>query len=68
MLKRLCLANIECNLLHYDLNDSSLTTRVIDAFVEVFVDASIEVCEKRDPKGLYKKARSGGLTGFLKII
>ena len=35
------------------------------AFVEVFVDASIEVCEKRDPKGLYKKARSGGLTGFL---
>ncbi len=35
------------------------------AFVEVFVDASIEVCEKRDPKGLYKKARSGALPGFL---
>lgn len=27
-------------------------------FVEVFVDAPLEVCEKRDPKGLYKKARA----------
>ena len=29
------------------------------AFVEVFVDAPLEVCEQRDPKGLYAKARSG---------
>ena len=29
------------------------------AFVEVFVDAPLPVCEKRDPKGLYAKARSG---------
>lgn len=28
-------------------------------FVEVFVDTPLEVCEQRDPKGLYKKARSG---------
>ena len=28
-------------------------------FVEVYVDAPLEVCESRDPKGLYKKARSG---------
>jgi adenylylsulfate kinase len=33
-------------------------------FVEIFVDAPIEVCEKRDPKGLYQKARAGQLKGF----
>ncbi len=36
-------------------------------FVEIFVDAPIEVCEKRDPKGLYKKARAGELKGFTGI-
>jgi adenylylsulfate kinase len=36
-------------------------------FVEVFVDAPLEVCETRDPKGLYKKARSGELKGFTGI-
>jgi adenylylsulfate kinase-like enzyme len=36
-------------------------------FVEVFVDTPIEVCEERDPKGLYKKARAGELTGFTGI-
>ena len=33
-------------------------------FVEVFVDAPVEVCEARDPKGLYAKARAGEITGF----
>ncbi|HET6964386.1 MAG TPA: adenylyl-sulfate kinase [Acidimicrobiales bacterium] len=33
-------------------------------FFEVFVDTPIEVCEARDPKGLYAKARAGELTGF----
>ena len=33
-------------------------------FVEVFVDAPIEVCEARDPKGLYKKARAGEIKDF----
>jgi bifunctional enzyme CysN/CysC len=33
-------------------------------FIEVFVDTPIEVAEARDPKGLYKKARSGQLKNF----
>lgn len=33
-------------------------------FFEVFVDAPIGVCEQRDPKGLYAKARAGEITGF----
>lgn len=36
-------------------------------FVEVFVDTPIELCEQRDPKGLYKKARAGEITGFTGI-
>ncbi len=36
-------------------------------FIEVFVDASLEVCEARDPKGLYKKARAGVIKGFTGI-
>jgi bifunctional enzyme CysN/CysC len=36
-------------------------------FVEVFVDTPLEVCEQRDPKGLYAKARAGELTGFTGI-
>ena len=36
-------------------------------FLEVFVDAPLDVCEARDPKGLYAKARSGELTGFTGI-
>jgi bifunctional enzyme CysN/CysC len=33
-------------------------------FAEIFVDTSIEECERRDPKGLYAKARAGEITGF----
>jgi bifunctional enzyme CysN/CysC len=36
-------------------------------FVEIFVNTPIEVCEQRDPKGLYKKARSGQLKNFTGI-
>jgi len=36
-------------------------------FVEVFVDAPLDICEARDPKGLYKKARAGELKGFTGI-
>lgn len=36
-------------------------------FIEIFVDAPLEVCEQRDPKGLYKKARAGELKGFTGI-
>jgi len=33
-------------------------------FIEVFVDAPVDVCEERDPKGLYKKARAGQVKEF----
>src|SRR5947209_17074098 len=36
----------------------------IGDFVEVFVNAPLEVCEQRDVKGLYRKARAGLLPGF----
>jgi adenylylsulfate kinase len=36
-------------------------------FVEVFVDTPLAVCEQRDPKGLYKKARSGDISNFTGI-
>lgn len=36
-------------------------------FLEIYVDASVETCEARDPKGLYKKARAGEIKGFTGI-
>lgn len=36
-------------------------------FIEVFIDTPIEVCEQRDPKGLYKKARAGEIKHFTGI-
>jgi len=36
-------------------------------FIEVFVDTPIEECIRRDPKGLYAKAQSGGLPNFTGI-
>lgn len=38
-----------------------------DDFIEVYVDCPIEVCEKRDPKGIYKKARKGEIKNFTGI-
>ncbi len=38
-----------------------------DEFFEVFVDAPLAVCEQRDPKGLYKKARAGEIPNFTGI-
>ena len=35
-----------------------------DEFVEVHVDASLAICEERDPKGLYKKVRRGAIRNF----
>lgn len=37
------------------------------AFIEVFVDTPLEVCEARDPKGLYGRARSGEIANFTGI-
>ncbi|MCC5785635.1 MAG: adenylyl-sulfate kinase [Phycisphaerales bacterium] len=36
-------------------------------FIEIFIDTPLEVCEQRDPKGLYKKARAGEIKGFTGI-
>jgi len=38
-----------------------------EAFVEVFIDTSLEECERRDPKGLYSKARAGQIKNFTGI-
>jgi hypothetical protein len=38
-----------------------------DEFVEIYIDASLEECERRDPKGLYAKARRGELVNFTGI-
>lgn len=38
-----------------------------DEYIEIFVDTSLEVCEKRDPKRLYKKARQGEIKNFTGI-
>ena len=36
-------------------------------YLEVFIDTSLEICEKRDPKGMYKKARNGEIKNFTGI-
>lgn len=38
-----------------------------DQFLEVFIDTPLDVCEQRDPKGLYKKARTGEIKHFTGI-
>lgn len=38
-----------------------------DDFIEIYINAPLEVCEKRDVKGLYKKARNGEIKGFTGI-
>jgi len=38
-----------------------------DEFIEVFIDTPLEICESRDPKGLYKKARDGAIKNFTGI-
>jgi len=48
------------------ISDRAAAREVIgdESFIEVFIDTPIEVCEQRDPKGLYKKARSGEIQQF----
>ena len=38
-----------------------------DDFIEIFIDTPLEICEQRDPKGLYKKARAGEIKNFTGI-
>jgi bifunctional enzyme CysN/CysC len=45
-------------------NAASLHANEDLQFIEIFVDAPLEVCERRDPKGLYARARAGELAGL----
>ena len=38
-----------------------------DEFIEIFIDTPLKICESRDPKGLYKKARDGKIANFTGI-
>ena len=51
------------------ISDRQLAKEIIgeENFFEVFVDADLETCESRDPKGLYKKAKSGEIKNFTGI-
>ena len=50
-------------------SEREMARRLVDEgeFFEIFVDAPLELAEQRDPKGLYKKARSGELANFTGI-
>ena len=47
--------------------DSVRESMTAGDFLEIFVNASLETCEARDPKGLYKKARAGEIANFTGI-
>ncbi len=47
--------------------DRAIIRSALSPFIEVFVDAPIDICEARDVKGLYKKARSGEIKNFTGI-
>ena len=53
----------------YLRNDRSMVRKMLaeGEFIEVFIDTPIDVCESRDPKGLYKKARAGEIKDFTGI-
>ncbi|MBO1324150.1 adenylyl-sulfate kinase [Acetobacter sp. TBRC 12305] len=49
-------------------SDRELAGKIIgEGFAEVFVDADLQTCEQRDPKGLYAAARAGKISGFTGI-
>lgn len=50
-------------------NDRNEARKIVEPapFIEVFVDTDLELCETRDPKGLYKKARAGEIPSFTGI-
>lgn len=49
--------------------DRDQVRKLVDAdeFIEIFIDTPLEVCEQRDPKGLYQKARKGDIPHFTGI-
>lgn len=49
-------------------SDRSLVKKRLGTqFIEIYVNTELSVCEQRDPKGLYRKARSGGISHFTGI-
>jgi adenylylsulfate kinase len=50
-------------------SDRTLASKMLeqDEFIEVYIDTPIAICEQRDPKGLYKKARAGEIKDFTGI-
>ncbi|MFT9256604.1 MAG: adenylyl-sulfate kinase [Acetobacter sp.] len=49
-------------------SDRELASRIVgEGFAEIFVDADLQTCEQRDPKGLYAAARAGKISGFTGI-
>lgn len=50
-------------------SDRSVVKALVEEneFIEIFIDTPIEICEQRDPKGLYKKARAGEIKEFTGI-
>jgi len=52
----------------YKLDRDTARARIGEAnFIEVYLDASLETCERRDVKGLYKRARAGKIENFTGI-
>ncbi|NQY36701.1 MAG: adenylyl-sulfate kinase [Alteromonadaceae bacterium] len=49
--------------------DRAMASEILESgeFIEVYIDTPIEICEQRDPKGLYKKARAGEIKDFTGI-
>lgn len=53
---------------HTDRLNARLSHQKLDlAFFEVFIDTPLSICEARDPKGLYRKAREGEISNFTGI-
>lgn len=51
----------------YRENRARARETIGETFLEVFIDTPVEVCERRDPKGLYEKARAGEIPQFTGI-
>ena len=58
---------INCFISPFNEDRENLRNIFLDDFIEIFVDCPLEVCESRDTKGLYKKARLGEIKEFTGI-
>lgn len=58
---------IVCFISPYEKDRNAIREKIGKDFIEIFVDCRLEDCEKRDPKGLYKKARAGEIKEFTGI-